>query len=416
VDYRFGIALAAVAALAAPARAQTIRLSGLLSARGIYVRSRPSWLAGGFGRLDFGSRTATSSTTTHQEVAQLGLDWTPSTWFDAHVSGVARDEPQTTGGRRGGLVEAFVDFRKDFGSRQLQLRAGQFFLPTSRENTEAFWTSPYTISFSALNAWIGQEFRPLGAELEWKTFAGSNLFTVAGGTFQRNDTMGALLGWRGWSIGNRLSVYGEVLPLPPLFSLRDPRGFHDQRSDGTRPFGPDLDGRVGFTARARLSRPERGLIQFAHVDNRGDRSEYRGEYAWQTHFNIAGGEISNDAGTTVAAEYGWGATGMGFPPEASVDLRFYAGYVLLSQKVGRNRLSARMEAFGTADRDHSPFVETNSESGRAWTLAWFFEPRPSVRFGVEFANVSAQRMAAAESGFDANTDGRTVIVDGRWKF
>ena len=38
--------------------------------------------------------------------------------------------------------------------------------------------------------------------------------------FRNNDSMGALLAWRGWSVGNRLSVYDEVLPLPPLTTLR----------------------------------------------------------------------------------------------------------------------------------------------------------------------------------------------------
>ena len=408
-------ALLILALMTATAQAQTFRLSGFVLARGIATRSQPSWLTGGFGRFDTGAKSATDRATTHEEIAQLGADWTPVTWFDAHVQGIARHEPPESGGRRAGLVEAYADLRKEFGRHELQLRVGQFFLPTSRENKDNLWTSPYTITLSALNTWIGEEFRPIGGELQWKTLTSNAVWTFAGGGFRGNDTAGALLGWRGWSLGNRLTTFGEVLPLPPLFSLRDPRGFADQRRDGTKPFGSDLDGRTGVTARVRMQIPERAILQLAHVDNRGDRREYRSEYSWQTRFNVAGGEIAGDRGTTVAAEYGWGSTGMGFAPQALVNLEFHTWYALLSQSLRRNRLTARYDVFQTDDRDHS-FAEINTERGRALTFAWFFEPNPTIRLGAEFASVSAKRAAAAQSGFDANTDGRTLTIEARYRF
>lgn len=358
-------------------------LSGFVTARGIYVESQPSWLDGGFGRFDV-------SKNTHQEEAHLGIDWTPAEWVTVHAHGLAR--------KRGGMVEASVDLRKgDF-----RLRAGQFFLPTSRENTDRLWSSPYTISFSALNSWIGEEVRPIGTELQWQHLTSTSVITFAGGAFRGNDTMGALLGWRGWSIGNHLAVTNEVLPLPPL-------PFFPNQRDGSKPIGRDLDGRSGWTARMRVSLPERAMVQLAHLDNRGDRKLYRGEYSWQTQFNVLSGEIDGQHGTTLASEYGWGSTGMGSAPHAFVDLDFYAADVLLSQTFGRNRVSARIDVFGTTDRDHS-FAEVNSESGRAWTFAWFYNVRPPLRLGVEFANIAAQRSSMP------NTDGRTFTVEARYRF
>ena len=357
-----------------------VLISGFVTARGMYVESQPSWLDSGFGKFDVGS-------TTHQEEAHLGIDWTPADWLTVHAHGLAR--------KRGGLVEAYLDLRKgDF-----RLRAGQFFLPTSRENTERLWSSPYTISFSALNTWIGEEVRPIGAELQWQRLTSNAVITFAGGAFRGNDTMGALLGWRGWSIGNHLAVYDEVLPLPPL------QFFPDQRS-GTQSIGRDLDGRTGVAARARVSLPQRATLQLARVDNRGDRKLYRGQYSWQTKLNLLGGEIDGQHGTTLASEYGWGTTGMGFAPRAFVQLDYYAAYALVSQKFGRNRLSARIEVFGTKDRDRS-FAEINTESGRAWTFAYFYELR-SVRLGAEFANIAAER--------DTNLDGRTLTLEARYRF
>src|SRR5262249_2946235 len=223
------------------------------------------------------------------------------------------------------------------------------------------------------NTWIGEELRPVGSELQWQHLGSSAVVTVAGGAFCCNDTMGTLLAWRGWSMGNRLTTYNEVLPLPPLFSLSSRTGFTDQM-DGTKPFGSDLDNRVGWSGRARISVPERAMLQYTHVDNRGDREEYRNEYSWQTKFNLLGGDIHGQHGTTLAAEYGWGTTGMGSRGHAGVQMTYSAAYALLSQSFGRNRLTARIDAFGTEDKDHSRVAETNTESGRAWTIAYFYEP------------------------------------------
>lgn len=388
--------------------AATLTFTGFLTARGINVQSQPSWLDGGFGRFESGAKSATDSANKGQAEGQLGVDWSPTSWLRVHGHGVGR--------RKGsGVIEAYVDLQKDFGANNLRLRTGQFFLPTSRENTDALWSSPYTISFSALNTWIGEELRPVGTELQWQRLTSNAVITLAGGAFRDNDTMGALLGWRGWSMGQRLTTYNEVLPLPPLFSLKSETGFADQMN-GTKPFGPDLDGRTGFSARARVSLPERAVLQFARVDNRGDRNEYRSEYAWQTKLNLLSGQVDSQRGTTLAAEYGWGSTGMGFPGHAWVQATYYAAYGLISQTAGRNRFTFRFDVFGTHDRDHSRVAETNTESGRAWTLAYFFALTNHIRLGAELANIVAQRIAAKESGFDPNTNGRMITLEARYRF
>ena len=129
--------------------------------------------------------------------------------------------------------------------------------------------------------------------------------------------------------------------------------------------------------------------------------------------------ISAEAGTsspfTVLAEYGWGKTGMGARP-VLVDADFDAGYVLTSYKSGANRWSFRFDRFGTTDRDHSPLVETNTEHGRAWAIAYLREMGPHIRLSAEFLQITGDRIAAAESGFDANLDARSVTVEVRYGF
>lgn len=331
--------------------------------------------------------------------AQLGLDWQPSRHFDIHVSGAGDDD-------RIGLVEAYADARAIFGNEEIQLRAGQFFLPSSRENKDELWTSPYAISFSALNTWIAQEFRPIGADLEWRHTLGSgHTLTAAATAFRGNDSMGALLGWRGWTIGNRLSTYDEVLPLPPLPTLDT--FFADQRDDGTKPFGRDLDGNTGLAARVRYSVPQRANVQYAYVDNRGDRRLHRGEYAWATDFHLISAEAGSMDGFIAAAEYMTGSTGMGFAP-AFVQADFYATYALVSHKFGRNRWTARYELFGTQEQDFS-LAEENNESGRAWTLAWLFDVTDALRAGVEFTQTTGHRA-------DVSLNTRTVTAEARYRF
>ena len=385
---------------------KTLVFIAFLTAREAYVTGQPSWLTGGFGRLDVGADGIDKHAYRGNAVAQLGADWRPATWLTAHAQILGRAEPSGSRGRRGGVVEAFVELHNE----QWRLRAGQFFLGTSRENTDPLWTSPYAQTFSALNSWIGEEFRPVGVDVQWTPgFYGS----VGATAFRNNDTSGALLAWRGWSVGSRLTVYDEVLPLPPLTSLHT--RFADQRADGTVPFERDLDGRTGYAVRGRVQLPERAMLQLAHIDNRGDRGEYRGEYSWQTRFDVLSAQAGISSPFTVLAEYGWGKTGMGVPP-ILVDADFDAGYLLASYKLGANRWSFRFDRFTTNDRDHSPLVETNTEHGRAWTIAWLRQLSPHVRVSAEFVQITGDRIAAQESGFSPNLDARSVTAEVRYGF
>ena len=218
--------------------------------------------------------------------------------------------------------------------------------------------------------------------------------------------MGALLAWRGWALHNHLSVYDEVLPLPPIPTLQT--FFANQRDDGTKPFGTDLDGNTGFAARVRWSLPERANVQLAHVDNNGDRLLHRGEYAWDTSFDLLGVEIGNPDRFIAAAEYMIGRTGMGVRSgPAFVDADFRAGYLLVSQKSGRNRFTARFDRFQTDEQDFTP-AESNDESGRAWMFAWLFDVTPSLRAGVEFLQIVGHR--------DASFNARAWTVELRYAF
>lgn len=389
--------------LAAGASAQTFDLTGFVAARGVNATGPQSWLDGGFGRLDQGGgRDALDG------VAHLGVDWRPAAWLELHASGAARED-------HAGVVEAHATLRKEFGLDALQFRAGLFFLPTSRENSGDNWSSPYTIAFSSLNNWIGQEVRPLGADLQYRhTTRAGHAITAGATAFRGNDTMGTLLGWRGWTVGDRLATLDETLPLPPLGSLDADGPFWRQRDEGTQPFGEDLDGRTGYSARLRYAVPQRGNVQYTYVDNGGDRALYGDQYSWQTRFHLLGAEIGNPDILVLAAEHMTGDTymGLGTPFVAA---EFKSSYVLVSTKARRNRWTVRYEAFSTRDKDHST-AEINDESGRAWTLTWLVDVTTHLRAAAEFTQVSGDRAAARQYGFEPSTTGHSTTLELRWQF
>lgn len=346
----------ALTALAVSASAQSIQFHGFLTAREVRVRAPEAWTNGGFGVFDIGGDHTRSL-----GIAQLGVDWMPTRWLLVHADGLARNSVAAGLGRRAGLVQGYVDVFSD----RWRLRAGEFWLPTSRENIDPLWNSRYTITYSALNTWIGEEVRPLGADLQFSP----NFYVTVGATaFRGNETMGTLLAARGFALGNRLTVYNEVVPAVP---------------DTTRPIGPDLKARTGFAERVRVQLPERAMLQATHVDNRAEL--YPGappEVPWRTRYDTLGATIGTDSPTTFAAEWMWGQTTVGFT-HGTFTLGFNTVYALLSHKTGAERFSARVERFST-----------DLTAGHATTLAWLHDMNEHTRAGAEYVRASGENGAS----------------------
>ena len=184
--------------------------------------------------------------------------------------------------------------------------------------------------------------------------------------------------------------------VPPAFVFQMP---------GTRPFEKDLDGKTGYSGRVRFGAPDKGVIQLTEVNNRGDRARYGNEYSWATRFYIASAQLGNVDTTTLAAEYMWGKTAMGFRPRPVVEADIASGYVLLSHAFGKNRLSARYDIFNMVDRAHA-VAETYDEHARSWTLTVLHDITNHLRAGVEYTQVTGHR----EDPFD----GRAVTLDLRY--
>ncbi len=368
----------------------SFRAYGFLTLREIYVKAQPSWTTGGWGRFDVGAATADDHRTVNVDVLQLGVDWTPARWLLFHTDGLARKEQSGTIGRRAGLVQAYADLHTE----RLRLRGGAFWLPTSLENVDPLWNSRYTISYSTLNSWIAQEVRPIGADLQF-----SNDYLTMGATaFRGNDTMGSALASRGWTIGNRMSVYDEVIALAAA-------------PGSTRPIGPEIDKRIGDSERIRVQLPERALLQFTRIDNRSQLLVRPApETPWRTKFNIVGAELGPAGPTTVAAEWAYGSTALGFPG-GTFEMDFDTVYLLLSQKRGSTRYTARIERF-TTNNYSKPANDSKRERGSAITVSWLHESSTSLRSGLEYVYAKGDRLAAP----NPRTGGSTVTLELRYRF
>ena len=365
--------------------------------------------------------TLGADSTTGEEVyatakLHLALEWRPSPFFGAYVHVAGRAEPSEVDGRELGIIEALVQATVPSGkSGSLSFELGHFFLPTSRENIDVAWSSPYALTFSALNTWIGEEMRVTGLLTEYEVDTGSqDQLSFGASVFAGNDTNGALLAWRGWSMGDRLSVFGEVVPLPPLGSLADGGAFNAQRDDGSKPFGKDLDDRAGWAGYIRWRHLDRARLQITRYDNRGDRDLYQEEYAWRTVLDLVGVELRPRDSLVLAGEYLHGSTGMGFAP-SKVQADLEALYLLASWHHRSLRATVRYDRFETVDVDGSKADDDNGE-GDAWTLAFFYEPRDSLRLGLELSSMDAERPAAATHGFDLDTGAESVKLELRYFF
>jgi len=299
---------------------------------------------------------------------QVGIDWRPSVAYGAHVHLLARNE--SDGSRRGriGVVEAYLEQAAGGGNNRIHVMEGAFFLPTSHENIDSLWETPYTITSSALNSWLGEELRPVGVDLSYAhRTRTAGTFTGGGTVFTGNDTFGALVIDRGWALRDHWALLGEHIPVNATFFTS---------------VSAETDHRLGWSARGRWNN-DYGTVQITRIDNRADARRYGELFNWATRFNIAGADYTwND--WTVVAETGWGTTAIqGARGRFSFPMR--TSYLLLSRRISSLRASVRADQY-----------QIGTRHGHAVTAALFWERRDRLRPGIEGIVAEGQKRIAVE--------------------
>jgi hypothetical protein len=289
-----------------------------------------------------------------------------------------------------GVIEAYVRYRPvSTGAWRGSLRAGMFFPPVSLENTGVGWTSPWTLTPSAINSWVGEELRTIGLEAraEHRSEAGS--FELGLAAFQHNDPAGELLATRGWALGDMTSMLGTRLRQPDA---------HAVAARGSVPleFEPfvENDERTGWQADLAWRSVAGQAFTLAHYDNRADPESFeldgtRRVFSWRTRFTAAGAELPLGE-VLLLAQVMTGSTAFEPRPGNYLETRFHAGYLLLGWERGQWSPALRFDLFSMR-REPDSATASLSEHGRAWTAALNWRPSERLRLTGELLLVDSHR-------------------------
>ena len=277
---RFGLALSAMllmtACLAQNAMAfdlsDDFTITGYGDVRAVIAPDPQSWLYGGLGKFRYGA--AQKFGTEGMAQADLTLD------DGLHAVGLFRAEPETRS-----VVDALEMYLRyapaSSGDVSWSVKAGAFFPTISLENDDVGWTSPYTLTPSAINSWIGEELRTIGSEgiLRWNTHSIGTL-SLIGSIYCCNEEAGVLIADRGWAIDDNPTGLFERVRIPDA-SLRL---FHAPVPGNTGMFN-EIDGHVGWYAGAEWQIPDIAKLTVTRYDNHADPAAVSTrDDAWGTKF------------------------------------------------------------------------------------------------------------------------------------
>ncbi len=371
-------------------------VKGYLEGRAVATSSTRSWEDNGLGKLRFGGSAGGKRRALIRgeaaAVARLmfGFDWTGI----IHVS--ANEEQHVPID----IIEAFIQYKPaPRGRIGFSAKTGVFFPPISLENSGLAWTSPYTLTSSAINSWVGEELKTIGGEVTATYRTQDVNLEMAGAAFVANDPAGTQLAWRGWSLHDREAGLFDRLNLAPVRITR-PGARLFRQAPSEEPFH-EIDNRVGYYAHASAEHLDYGTLTALWYDNNADDRVLKfGQWAWRTKFWSLGYKVELPGEIDLVAQAMRGSTTvvtLPTEPSAVVDTRFWAAYALASRAFGRHRVSLRLDRFGTNDRDSS--IDDNNEHGTAITAAYVLRPAPRQRLTVEALYVKSYRPERTHLGF-----------------
>lgn len=379
------------------AGAADFSFDGYADLRAIFPSNQVSWLDGGLGKLRYGSEQSSPEFRVAEVVGQGVAQITPGLMAMA----VVRYSPE----QRTFLdvLEAFVRWRPVSTTPvRFSLEAGAFFPPISLENTEIGWTSPWTLTPSAINAWVGEELRTIGAEatVEWRrpTGTASAYFSLYGW----NDPTGILLNVRGWALHDQWTGLFDRPRLPDIYaaSRRPPVPIPMRTAEFI-----EIDKRVGYYAGASWDETGIGHLDLLYYNNDADPMAETSQMAWETQFwNI--GARTELGPITLMAQGMRGETFFQPSPTFWSDTWFESAYLLAGWNISESwRVAGRAEIFSANELRPGTGIPM-SEHGHAFTAAINYLPNDWLRVTGEYIHVESYRRQRTRGGLppDATED------------
>ena len=367
----------------------SLGVDGYADLRAVIPSDQTTWVDGGLGKLRYGGPSSDAGlhlgelfAEAHAQIggsvlaiATLRVEPEQKTFFD--------------------VTEAYLRYRPvSLSSWRWQVKLGAFFPPISLENTDIGWASPWTITPSAINTWVGEELRTVGAEgrLEWRNEA-RTLAAVAS-IYGWNDPAGILVADRGWALHDRVTGLIERPRLPDAWAISRHLPVPQRTYEIL-----EIDKRAGWYAGASWEENGLGRVEILRYDNEADPAATRIQVAWLTEFWSAA--ATTEIGNVVLMAQGMrGRTYIKPSPFFYSDTYFESAYLLAGWYVTEDiRLAARADVF-SADEDRPGSSIHLSEHGHALTLAGNWLPNDWLRLTAEIAHVVSTRRQRLIVGLD----------------
>lgn len=369
-----------LAGLWSPAQAVDFHFDGYADFRLIVPSDQVSWTDGGLGKLRYGADENKPEARLAEAVGQGVALITP----ELMALAVVRIEPD----QRTFLdfLEAYVRYRPvSTTAWRWSVKAGAFFPPVSLENTEVGWTSPWTLTPSAINTWVGEELRTIGSEgaLEYRSDA--RTITAMASIYGWNDPAGVLIADRGWALHDRVTglIDRPHEPDAIAYALHEPEPLHTYEV-------LEIDGRPGWYGAASWDEVGLGYFNFIYYNNEANPAKTRlNTIAWRTDFWDVGARTQIGEVTLMAQ--GMIGNTLIVPSKFFFShTHFESAYLLAGWTISEDwRVAARADVFSTDEK--RPFPNNLSEHGNALTFAVNYLPYDWLRITAEAIRVDSTR-------------------------
>jgi len=371
----------------------------------VAANGHTSFADGGFGKTRFSGK-ADGDLAVKALPIEAALIWQPH--FTSSLSGNVSVTWQKDQEHSADLIEAYATFiPKRGGTFDFSAKAGLYWPEISLEHaTGGAWSTVYTITPSAINSWVGEEVKVVGAEGTIHASLGDQDLSLTAGAFGFNDTSGTLLSFRGWALHDMLATGFGHFKLPPLNTFMKQAQAPETRSLF------EIDNRVGFYGRAEWRPSSSFMVNAFYYDNRGDPAAVVRslQWGWRTRFLNVGMVADLPAGLRLIGQAMQGTTQMGFKTNGIVwvDTRYRSAFALLTHPVGAGAVSVRGEWFDTAEHGSRMVHADESENGWAMTAALRYPVWKYATAFLEALHVESDRGARQRAGLPAK-EAQTVL-------
>jgi hypothetical protein len=371
-----------------------LTITGYGDLRSVAAAGPTSWLKGGLGKFRYGNGG------THLRFAEavMQADWAISEEWDAVA--VLRAEPLTPGVVD--ALEAYLLYTPaSEGAVSWSVKSGAFFPTISLENDDLGWASPYTLTPSAINSWIGDELRSIGSEaiMRWKNDVGT--LSLIAAVICCNDEAGILMADRGWAFGDRPMGLFERVRLP-----ESARRLRFQPPYGRTGMFDEIDGSPGWYAGATFQVPGVGKLSVIRYDNQADPyAKTARDTSWGTRFWSAGGRT--DIGPVKLIAQAMRGQTVVAGPTFYAETKFQSAFLLASYDLDDWRFSLREDLFATRRPRATNTIW--SEDGDAFTAAVSWSRFEWLRLTGEVIAVHSRRGQYTNAGLGSPNRNDTQV-------